>query len=369
MDDTNFPNYLLSQSIKDKIDYFRNYTLVHPLLEQIYEDLSHLIKYSAPGSLIFLYGPSGVGKTTLIQKLYKDIVEETYPELLENPAKLPAVLTRAVASDTSTFNWKDYFQRLLIETNDFLPAKMASDNRWEKIQLQNSQMLKTNNTSSSNYRKAVENTIKYRKPSIIFIDEAQEIGMVSTSRKLLRQTNVIKSLAEETQINYVLSGTYELLPLRNLNGQLSRRSLEVHFPRYDASNIEHRKIFRTVLRTFQNHLPLEQTPDLVSHWEYIFERSIGCIGTVKDWLTRSYSWSLKKNRQTLTLEDLEKREPSIAQSLRKLEEILEGENKLKIGEEERQKLRHGLGLDISEELLCPQNKSWVYGSKQAMINL
>jgi energy-coupling factor transporter ATP-binding protein EcfA2 len=358
VNNTSFPHELLTQSIEDRINYFRNYTIVHPHLKQVYEDLKHSIKYSTSGSLIFLYGPSGVGKTTLIQKLYEDIFEETHSELIADPVRLPAVLTRATAADSSNFDWKDFFQRLLIGLNDFLPDRRVDNTRWEELNLQNNKILENDKTSLSSYRKAAENSLKHRKPYGVFVDEAQEIGTVASSRKLLRQTNVLKSLAEETKISHILSGTYELLSLRNLNGQLSRRSIEIHFPRYNAHSRNQRIIFRNALWTFQQHLPFEEMPDLVSHWEYIFERSVGCVGTVKDWLTRSYSWALEKNKKTLTLEDLQKREPSIAQSIRSLEEILEGEKNLKRGNEALESLRNGLGLNIPEgKLRNHKNKS------------
>jgi len=38
-------------------------------------------------------------------------------------------------------------------------------------------------------------------------------------------------MANQTKIVHVLLGTYELLALRNLSGQLSRRSLDIHFCR------------------------------------------------------------------------------------------------------------------------------------------
>lgn len=341
-----FPLSLLEQSVESRIDYFRNFTLVHPLLEQTHEDLLQAVKYSTRGSLIFLYGPSGVGKTTLIQKIYKDMFDADLLTLIANPTKLPAVYVRAIAADGKAFDWKNYFRRLLVALGDFVSDRTVNDEIWEDIMFQNNKLLKDSRTASFAFVKAAENSLKHRDPFAVFLDEAQEISAVGSGRKLLRQTNVLKSVAEETKINHILCGTYELLPLRNLNGQLSRRSIEIHFPRYDARNHEHRQIFRSVLRTFQIHLPVNEAPDLVRHWEYFFERSIGCVGTLKDWLTRTLSWALEKKQSSLTLADLKKREPSIAQSIRSLEETLEGERKLKIEKEGSSHLRLKLGLDI-----------------------
>ena len=45
--------------------------------------------------------------------------------------------------------------------------------------------------------------------------------------------------------------------------------------------------FVNVLWTFQKLLPLEEEPDLISYSEEFYQRSIGCVGILKDWLLKS----------------------------------------------------------------------------------
>ena len=92
-----------------------------------------------------------------------------------------------------------------------------------------------------NYRYAVEQTLRHRRPVAVMIDEAQHLAKVASGRRLLDQLDVIKSIANRTDTVHVLFGTYDLLAFRNLNGQLSRRSVDVHFPRYCAEVAEERK--------------------------------------------------------------------------------------------------------------------------------
>ncbi len=35
-------------------------------------------------------------------------------------------------------------------------------------------------------------------------------------------------------------------------------------------------------------------PDLLGHWEYLFDYSVGCIGTLKDWLVRALTLALSE---------------------------------------------------------------------------
>ena len=66
----------------------------------------------------------------------------------------------------------------------------------------------------------------------------------------------MKSIANRTGTVHVLFGTYDLLALRNLNGQLSRRSIDVHLARYRAEVPEERQIFSNILETFERELTL-----------------------------------------------------------------------------------------------------------------
>ena len=73
---------------------------------------------------------------------------------------------------------------------------------------------------------------------------------------------------------HVLFGTYDLLAFRNLSGQLSRRSVDVHFCRYRAGNAVDRKIFLNVLGSFARQMPLPEPPELVANWEFLYERNV-----------------------------------------------------------------------------------------------
>src|SRR2546423_10583999 len=148
---------------------------------------------------------------------------------------------------------------------------------------------------------------------------------MSSGRKLQDQLDSIKSLANRTRLPFVLLGTYELLPFRNLSAQLSRRSVDVHFRRYRADNNDEVKSFKNVLWSFQNHLPRHETPDLVSDWDYFYERSIGCIGILKDWLVRALAKALKDGGRTMTRKHLEKSALSISQIDKMFSEAIEGE--------------------------------------------
>jgi hypothetical protein len=87
-----------------------------------------------------------------------------------------------------------------------------------------------------------------------------------------------------------------------------------------------------------------------SRTELLYERSIGCVGIVKDWLTLAYRAALKAGGATITAEHLEQTAPAADKAWRQLEEANLGERRLSARTEARSRLRVALGLEeVSEE--------------------
>jgi hypothetical protein len=199
-------------------------------------------------------------------------------------------------------------------------------------------------STAAEFRHAVEQALRFRRPAAVMIDEAQHLSKMASGRRLLDQLDVVKSIANQTRIVHVLFGTYDLLSFRNLNGQLSRRSLDVHFPRYRAESASERQVFVNVVGSFANHMPLPEQPDLAGEWEFLYERSIGCVGILKQWLTRALHSVLRRNGNMIVRKDLEAQALSVMQCEKILSETAEGESRAAEPSEARGALQMRLGL-------------------------
>ncbi|WP_084763464.1 hypothetical protein [[Scytonema hofmanni] UTEX B 1581] len=175
--------------------------------------------------------------------------------------------------------------------------------------------------------------------------------MVASGRKLTDLPEAIKSLANRTLVVHGLVGTYELLTLHDVGDQLSRRSVYVHFPRYHADITQDIEIFQSVVWGFQLHMPLHKEPDLVSHWDYCYERSLGCVGILKNWLSSALASAITSGATTVEIKHLEQRALSVAQCRNILKKIKEGESNQAQIEAEVGQLRAELGLPIKPALL------------------
>ncbi len=138
-------------------------------------------------------------------------------------------------------------------------------------------------------REAMETALGARKPIAIIVDEAHHLAAAASGSRLQSQLNHLKHFENATGVSHILVGTYEMRPLRKVNAQLACRSVDVHFPRSDATNDKDAQVFQSVVWALQRQLPVEKEPPLVDHWEFLYARSIGCIGWLKMHLTQGYS--------------------------------------------------------------------------------
>ncbi len=77
--------------------------------------------------------------------------------------------------------------------------------------------------------------------------------------------------------------------------------------------------------SFQYHLPLAEQPDLLSAWDYLYLRSVGCIGLLKKWLLDALARTVEAGDATITRTALERTAPPASKSKKVLEEALDGE--------------------------------------------
>jgi len=264
--------------------------------------------------------------------------------LRQDPGIMPVVSLEAPAPDSSQFSWKDYYRRALIALEEPLVDRKLTFAAHASFHGACGRALSDPIVPGIELRLALENGLIHRRPKAFFIDEAQHLAKMKSGRKLQDQLDSIKSLASLTNTVHVLIGTYELLPFRNLSAQLSRRSIDIHFPRYRAERSGDYTAFRNVVFTLQRHLPLPGESDLLTHIEYCYERSIGCVGLVKDWLTRALAFAVKQGADAVNLKTLQKTAWPLDQSERMAREAVDGESDVLEREETRHRLRQMLQL-------------------------
>jgi energy-coupling factor transporter ATP-binding protein EcfA2 len=339
------------------LDFFKNpnVTIIHKNLLLAYNKAYRIIHEPAGASIILVIGPSGVGKSTLIRLLEKKIFEESLARMEIDPGWIPLVRVEAPAPGRGTFRWKNFYKLILIAVDEpQINQKINYDE--EGVRRSRDGKLVVNSTATEDsLRSAMEKALIHRKPYTLAVDEFQHIGKLASEEVLQAHMDCVKSAVNTTKIPWTGLGTYQLLTFLRLTPQLSRRTKVIHFPRYRLEFDEEIKEFKRVLEHFQYRMPLLERPPLKQkYWEFCYERSIGNIGFLKDWLTDAYDLALSEEAKTLTIEHLQETAKLSSECEQMATEALEGEEELTDSKEKSNNLLIILGLKKNEP---PKNET------------
>ena len=337
-----FPKKLLEAADKDKVDFFINKKVKHIHLANAYQKLKKTLMQGDPTQIIFIYGATGVGKTTLCNRLEKDLYNE--PDL--NLGCIPAARIEAAAPSSGSFDWKEYYRSGLESLGEpLIDRKLDPNTVFEKRKIMKSAVI-SKRSSISDLRNAFELALYHRGLSAFIVDEAQHLKKVLSGRNLIDQMDTIKSIANRTGVKQVLVGTYELIGLTDLSGQLNRRTTEIHLPRYRYEIDGELDEFIKVLVNLELSMPVKKRPCLSEYIEGIYEGTAGCVGILKDWLTRSLILALNEKDKTVTKAHLDETKIPDRQMSRIAREIREGEMQIYV--DKKDEIRSMLGMETNK---------------------
>ncbi len=339
-----FPPELLKQPVGARQEYFEQHCLIsHPRLHEALEATIQAVmppgegaSTRRPGTMVLVIGPSRVGKTTLIRLLEERLLANSRTHMLADRSFMPFASITASGPDSGRFEWAEYYRAVLRALHDpFVDGKVARIRTRE-------------------LREAMEMALVRRKPLAVIVDEAHHLASAASGSRLQSQLNHLKHFENATGVSHILVGTYEMRPFRRVNAQLACRSVDVHFPRYDATIEQEAQIFKSVVWALQRQLPVEQEPHLVEQWEFLYARSIGCVGLLKMHLNRALNLALAEQARTVTLAHVRKTALSESRVEVALRNALESEAELSETAGADERLLSLLGLRGSRSGQAPK---------------
>lgn len=303
------------------LDALKASKVLHRNYEMARKQLTIASRAVMKGELIVLVGPSRVGKTRcLIDAL--DIREVNKPG---DDQRMPIVIVEASNdSKNGEFSTKAFMAACLRAIRHPIYGVPDEDDPWEE-RLQ----ARIHRTPESTLRSAFERAIGLRRTECVVFDEAHHVryapGGDSAAARIL---DSYKCLANRTNINLVLTGSYQLLDLLLLAPHLLGRQIPMEFPRYRADVREDVAAWQQTLRTFSKHLVFNKGESLCDWGDYLFQGSQGCVGQLLSWLRAALTTLLTTNGEVISRDVLERTRKPVAQEESILAEIVKGEQQL-----------------------------------------
>ena len=287
-------------SIRERLAQYGQVVFNHPALDRALVAVRRHVAPGAQPSIVLLFGPTGVGKTTLVQALKRS----TDP----SDGRVVYVTCVPVAGRQGYDFARTHWRLIAVAAGDSFPDDHVSPHAAAE-RLRSGCVRRDGPATLTEYRLGVLDMLRDSAVRLVILDEAQHMTRVPSARTQADQLDVIKHCVDHTGIPHVLVGTYELSVMVAPGDQLARRSCEVHFEPYRWPVASDRDAFQRIFGQFVGALPLpdprKSWEDLAKHQDEAYLGCLGCVGILKDWLHRGLQSVLEANRDALSWSTLD----------------------------------------------------------------
>jgi DNA polymerase III delta prime subunit len=284
----------------DGANEFDELSLKHALQQEALKRAEFQLLHCPNISFIAIAGPTGVGKTHLLTRLSRNLIEHYASSDGLCASDVHCVSTVAVATGAKRFDWRRFYRDALHALSDPFahtrPTMGMSSPGFNSIK---------ESATAGELRENVEHELRLRRTKVWIIDEAQHLLTGGMQGAPGDQFDVIKSISQTTATKIVLCGTYQLPSYLSYSGQVMRRSATVHLPRYRFNIRQDRIVFVSVATTLFSKIGVPSAPRASEHVDFLYSGCLGCVGVLKDWLARARAMALYSGSDILAIEHLQ----------------------------------------------------------------
>ena len=277
------------------LEKFHKYHVLHPKLRIARDQIISLISSPERIKLIFLVGPKGSDRETLMRTVEAWVIENLLPQLSKDRELMPMIRVTVPAPEYADFAWNGLFRRMLRACDEVLvekksgPDYLLTPRPYRALSaLQNRDALKF----------SVEQTLLHRRPAAVVLEGAERLRKGANGLEFLGHLDVLDFLARKTSVPHILVGDYRMLDYLELDNHI------VHLPRYLSNSTDERREFLGIARDFALQMDLREIDHILSNADYLFQKTLGCVDTLKDWFGRALRLCLDEKRSQPTWDDL-----------------------------------------------------------------
>lgn len=283
----------------------------HALYDRTVAAANAALSRARPGGLVWIIGPSGVGKSELRFEIMQTIAGK--PDQW-GVGRLPALSVRAAMVDRSKFNPKDLALRLALGLRQpnlswlsrrshvaspdvahiQAEASMASLH-WTRFRASNSEHA---------LRNEFEIHARARGLRWVFIEEIHSLLKLHVMQRAEDYMTSLMQLAEEAEITLILIGTHHAAPLWLTNEEVRNRSTWVWFKRYNEGESGDFRPFAALVKALGRRHQLSRQDLLTNHLDLLLLNSAGLFGTARNYLARADQVRMERGKDSIGLNEL-----------------------------------------------------------------
>lgn len=249
----------------DVIDELRALHATHNYERAVFNKLVAVLHASRGGGrAAFLYGPPGVGKSTIAKLALNQFVSET--------GRNPWVMVNSAPSGGGAFNFAMVCRQLLA-------AAGRSPELIDRVRLPPFAA-----TTRHELVVAVQRDLMIRQPGAAAIDEIER--WVGSDRQEVGHLESVTWWVDETKVPFLIIGTNDAMDATIRSAKLSRRLSPVYYGPYALDNVEARNLYLGAFKKFVAFLTANDLLDpafaLASLGDEVMRLTLGRVGMMRD---------------------------------------------------------------------------------------
>jgi energy-coupling factor transporter ATP-binding protein EcfA2 len=258
----------------------------HSRFEQVLDDLEASLCVGSPGEIQLVFGPTGVGKTTMAHSIAARTLEQGRQKMMDDASIIPTVVVEASSSGEGKFTWRSFYQDILHQLEGGNRVGWVDYGSMDPVTKRMTPPKLGRGSSLASLRAAAESALHARGTKTLIIDEAAHI-MQGAGKDLQSHLDTFKSLANKSGVQIVLMGSYDLYRLALESGQLARRIRPIHFERFHVDRQDDIKSFFACVKAFQEALPEVWGDQLFQFSRLLMHNTLGCVGSLRKVLAQA----------------------------------------------------------------------------------